>query len=133
MVDIASLRDAYRTHKLALYDQARSARAPTRSVHTVLRQLAALADEALNALWEGAGFGNSVALVAVGGFGRGELFPFSDVDVLLLLPADHATEIEPARIEAFIGHCWDAGLEIGRSEEHTSELQSRLHLVCRLL
>src|SRR2546429_6556295 len=27
----------------------------------------------------------------------------------------------------------DAGLSIGRSEEHTSELQSRLHLVCRLL
>lgn len=121
MVDIASLRDAYRTHKLALYDQARSARAPTRSVHTVLRQLAALADEALNALWEDAGFANRVALVAVGGFGRGELFPFSDVDVLLLLPADHATEIEPARIEAFIGHCWDAGLEIGSSVRTVDE------------
>ncbi len=121
MVDIASLRDAYRTHKLALYDQARSARAPTRSVHTVLRQLAALADEALIALWEDAGFDNRVALVAVGGFGRGELFPFSDVDVLLLLPADHATEIEPARIEAFIGHCWDAGLEIGSSVRTVDE------------
>ena len=51
MVDIPSLRDAYRTHKLALFDQLRSARAPTRSVHTVLRQLAALADETLSALW----------------------------------------------------------------------------------
>ncbi|RZL94736.1 MAG: [protein-PII] uridylyltransferase [Variovorax sp.] len=121
MVDIPSLRDAYRTHKLALFDQLRSARAPTRSVHTVLRQLAALADETLCALWAGAGFGNQLALVAVGGYGRGELFPYSDVDVLLLLPADHAVGIDPARIEAFIGHCWDAGLEIGSSVRTVDE------------
>lgn len=121
MVDIPSLRDAYRTHKLALFDQLRSARAPTRSVHTVLRQLAALADETLTALWDDARFGNQLALVAVGGFGRGELFPYSDVDVLLLLPEDHGTDIEPARIEAFIGRCWDAGLEIGSSVRTVSE------------
>jgi len=121
MVDLPSLRDAYRTHKLALFDQLRCARAPTRSVHTVLRQLAALADEALHALWADAGFGSQFALVAVGGFGRGELFPYSDVDVLLLLPQDHATDIEPARIEAFIGRCWDTGLEIGSSVRTVDE------------
>ena len=43
MVDIPSLRDAYRTHKLALFDQLRCARPPTRSVHTGLRQLAGAA------------------------------------------------------------------------------------------
>src|SRR2546422_34869 len=32
-----------------------------------------------------------------------------------------------------LGACPDARLVLGRSEEHTSELQSRLHLVCRLL
>ncbi|HET6828572.1 MAG TPA: nucleotidyltransferase domain-containing protein, partial [Ramlibacter sp.] len=121
MVDIPSLRDAYRTHKLALFDQLRCARAPTRSVHTVLRQLAALADEALNALWADAGFSGQFALVAVGGFGRGELFPYSDVDVLLLLPQDHATDIAPARSEAFIGQCWDTGLEIGSSVRTVDE------------
>ncbi|MDM0107137.1 [protein-PII] uridylyltransferase [Variovorax sp. J22R24] len=121
MVDIPSLRDAYRTHKLALFDQLRSARAPTRSVHTVLRQLAALADETLNALWSDAGFGNQLALVAVGGFGRGELFPYSDVDVLLLLPEGHGADIDPTRLEAFIGHCWDAGLEIGSSVRTVTE------------
>ncbi|SEA01890.1 UTP--GlnB (protein PII) uridylyltransferase, GlnD [Variovorax sp. YR216] len=119
-MDIPSLRDAYRTHKLALFDQLRSARAPTRSVHTVLRQLAALADETLTALWTDADFGNEAALVAVGGFGRGELFPYSDVDVLLLLPEGGA-QIEPARVEAFIGRCWDAGLEIGSSVRTVSE------------
>ena len=121
MVDIASLRDAYRTHKLALFDQLRSARAPTRSVHTVLRQLAALADETLGALWADAGFGQRLALVAVGGFGRGELVPYSDVDVLLLLPEGEDSGVEPARIEAFIGQCWDAGLEIGSSVRTVSE------------
>src|SRR5690606_36128995 len=58
----------------------------------------------------------------VGGFGRGELFPYSDVDVLLLLPPpDHAASVEPTRLEAFIGHCWDAGLEIGSSVRTADE------------
>ncbi|MBB1604877.1 [protein-PII] uridylyltransferase [Variovorax sp. UMC13] len=114
-VDVASLREAHRAQKLALFDTLRHGHAPTRSVHATLRQFSALADEALTTLWNDAGFGNALALVAVGGFGRGELFPYSDVDVLLLLPEVHASNIEPARLEAFIGRCWDAGLEIGSS------------------
>ena len=58
------------------------------------------------------------ALVAVGGYGRGELFPYSDVDVLVLLPdgrADATTTPRDAAIEGFITACWDIGLEIGSS------------------
>ena len=52
--------------------------------------------------------------MAVGGYGRGELFPHSDVDVLLLLSREpDADTIE--RLERFIGLCWDLGLEIGSS------------------
>ncbi len=120
-LDVAMLREAYRANKLALFDTLRLARAPTRSVHTVLRQLAALADEAMRALWDHAGFGNELALAAVGGFGRGELFPYSDVDVLLLLPDGHAGTIASGRIEDFIGQCWDAGLEIGSSVRTVDE------------
>ena len=55
------------------------------------------------------------ALVAVGGYGRGELFPHSDVDVLVLLPDDAATRRARRRVERFVGALWDVGLEIGHS------------------
>jgi [protein-PII] uridylyltransferase len=90
----------------------------TRGVRSVLRRLARLADEALVALWRQAGIDARCALLAVGGFGRGELFPHSDIDVLLLLPPELAPERDAglrSRIETFITSCWDAGLEIGSS------------------
>ena len=54
------------------------------------------------------------ALVATGGYGRGELFPSSDVDVLVLLGKEPA-EAERERLESLIGRLWDVGLEIGHS------------------
>jgi [protein-PII] uridylyltransferase len=53
-------------------------------------------------------------LAAVGGYGRGELFPSSDVDVLVLLPRDPDDQLK-ARLESWVQACWDAGLEIGHS------------------
>jgi [protein-PII] uridylyltransferase len=53
-------------------------------------------------------------LVAVGGYGRCELFPGSDIDVLLLLPADPAPA-EAEALERWVRACWDIGLEIGHS------------------
>jgi len=56
----------------------------------------------------------SAALVATGGYGRGELYPSSDIDLLVLL----AHEPEPAEresLERLIGTFWDIGLEIGHS------------------
>jgi len=120
MVDLPMLRDAYRAHKAALFDTLRNAHAPTNSVRAVLRQLSILADESLRALWLEAGFEGKFALVAVGGFGRGELFPYSDVDVLVLLP-DGAGAEDRARLESFISQCWDTGLEIGSSVRTLNE------------
>ncbi len=89
-----------------------------RAVRQGLHALRKLTDQALTALWNECGLSKPQALVAVGGYGRGELFPHSDVDVLLLLPAGQSPEQDPVlkeRLETFIGRCWDCGLEIGAS------------------
>ena len=96
----------------------------TRGVHAALRRLARLADDTLKTLWQQAGFGPGPTLAAVGGFGRGELFPHSDIDVLLLLPTGQSPDTDEAlrqRIETFISSCWDAGLEIGSSVRTVEE------------
>jgi [protein-PII] uridylyltransferase len=92
-----------------------------------LHKLAALADGLLKNLWRRAGMTEPFVLAAVGGFGRRELFPHSDVDVLVLLPDDQSlgqnAELK-TRIEGFIGSCWDAGLEIGSSVRTLGECLS---------
>lgn len=61
-------------------------------------------------------FGQSldIELVAVGGYGRGELHPFSDVDLLILLKSDDYEQAKEL-IENFLRFMWDIGLEIGHS------------------
>ena len=124
MTETQELRDAYRAQKAAILQSVQDSGASTRGVRTVLHKLAALADGSLRALWERAAFQADFALVAVGGFGRAELFPHSDVDVLLLLPDGTNPDADPAlklRIENFIGSCWDSGLEIGSSVRSITE------------
>ena len=119
-----TLREQYRARKAEVLQSASHSGASTRGVQATLRQLARVADEILQALWKQAGFGPDLALVAVGGFGRGELFPHSDIDVLLLLPAGQSPDSDEAlrqRIETFISSCWDAGLEIGSSVRTVDE------------
>ena len=54
------------------------------------------------------------ALIAVGGYGREELFPFSDIDLLILLPNQH-DDVLNAQVETLIGQLWDIGLNVGHS------------------
>ena len=55
-----------------------------------------------------------ISLVAVGGYGRGELHPYSDVDILLLTQSDIEHSLEES-ISAFITQLWDIKLDIGHS------------------
>lgn len=80
----------------------------------LLSENALLVDDALRELWQAAQLPAGTTLVAVGGYGRGQLYPNSDVDVLILLREEPCRETRQL-IEGLIGVFWDIGLEIGHS------------------
>jgi len=80
----------------------------------MLAQHAELIDRTVRALWADADAPRGAALVATGGYGRGELYPCSDIDLLILLAKEPGEE-EQASLERLIGTMWDIGLEIGHS------------------
>ena len=55
-----------------------------------------------------------IALIAVGGYGRGELHPKSDIDLMILMETDEAEALQEP-IERFLTFLWDIGLEVGHS------------------
>jgi [protein-PII] uridylyltransferase len=85
----------------------------------LLHRHARLVDKTIKAVWERAGVPRSATLVATGGYGRGELFPNSDIDLLVLLAREPGEgelgEKERGALERLIGELWDIGLEIGHS------------------
>jgi [protein-PII] uridylyltransferase len=87
---------------------------PGASVEAVLRRRSLCVDQALLSLWAELDMPRSYCLVAVGGYGRGELFPFSDVDVLVLIDSE-PDPINTEKLESFCGAGWDIGLEVGHS------------------
>ena len=87
---------------------------------------AALVDRIVRGLWLGAGAPPGGALVAVGGYGRGELFPHSDTDVLILLPQSLEAGTGTQAIERFIGMLWDAGLEVAHSVRTIEECETEM-------
>lgn len=118
-----AVRDEYRARKQRLLDSLAQG-SSTRGITRLLCELSDLADDALKELWRHADLPAGFALVAVGGFGRGELFPHSDVDVLVLMPDGTSAERDPElqrKVEGFIGSCWDAGLEVGSSVRTAAE------------
>ena len=104
----ASLRERLQEGRRELRDRY----AADGAVRPMLRQHRLLIDRTLRSLWKEAALPGSLALAAVGGYGRGELFPHSDVDLLVLLPCEPDAELK-AKLEALIGSLWDAGLEPG--------------------
>ncbi|MEP6539706.1 MAG: hypothetical protein ABJF23_30525, partial [Bryobacteraceae bacterium] len=62
-----------------------------------------------------------VAVLAVGGFGRSELFPHSDVDVLLLVERDIEGNVNREALSAFLRSLWDGGLRVSQSVRTVSE------------
>lgn len=96
---MAVLRAAYEEHNEA---------------DAILKGRADLVDGMIRELAAACAIPPEVALVAVGGYGRGELYPCSDVDVLILLP-ELEDAVVKAGIEQFVGALWDVGLDVGHS------------------
>ena len=82
--------------------------------YRLLHGHARLIDRTLTAPWKNAGMPAEAGLVAVGGYGRGELFPYSDIDILLLLGCEPDASTRD-KLETLIGLFWDVGLEVGHS------------------
>ena len=81
-------------------------------------------DAALRHLWaEHVGDDAEAALIAVGGYGRGELFPQSDVDILVLTREAPGTALSE-KFERFITSLWDTGLQIGHSVRTLTECEA---------
>jgi [protein-PII] uridylyltransferase len=110
LADIAAWRAQHVAERARLVD---TYRRNHRAVG-LLRGLSRAADRLLRQVWAGQSLPKGAALVAVGGYGRGELYPQSDVDLLILLD-DRLPEAEHARFEPLVGMLWDLGLHVGHS------------------
>ena len=71
-------------------------------------------DEMLKSCWQACQIDHSISLIAVGGYGRGDLYPYSDIDLLILLPEENSTSLNQ-QVENIVGLFWDMGLAIGHS------------------
>ena len=91
-----------------------SAYEKNRRPERLLKAMRQATDKVLIAAWKNFSMPASTTLIAVGGYGRGELFPYSDVDLLILLP--HAPDAKQReKLERLVQMLWDLGLEIGHS------------------
>ena len=108
--DIGRLREKLAAGNKALRNDYETHPASTR----LLAGRSRLVDEIIVALWSLCDMPAEAALVAVGGYGRGELYPASDVDLMILIPVA-ADESLRGKLSTLISALWDIGLEIGQS------------------
>ncbi len=97
---------------------------------------AAKLDQLARALFRRAGLGDErlISLVALGGYGRGELYPHSDLDLLVLCEEEEAEAVKV--VEAVVYPLWDAGVKVShavRTQAETLDLASEDLTVCSSL
>ena len=108
---IVALRQAMAQFRLAVSMGFRGTRRSALWVRALSRQV----DQLLITLWElSLGSDSRACLVATGGYGRSQLFPGSDVDVLVLVPDGRDPDLD-RRVRAFLAAAWDTGLELAQS------------------
>ena len=105
---------------------------------TLVPHRAKLIDKILRTLWVFRGLpSDDLALIAVGGYGRCELHPFSDIDVLLLARTEDAITKHSSELQDFITLLWDIKLDVGHSvrtlDECVSEASGDLTIITNML
>lgn len=94
-------------------------------VVTLVHLRAHFVDEVLQSIWQHHISENCpVSLLAVGGYGRGELHPYSDIDLLVLLD-ESVSNNPPSGLSSFLTQLWDIGLEIGHSVRTIKECRQQ--------
>jgi [protein-PII] uridylyltransferase len=116
VLDAADFRESLRAARSLLQQKYGSHSRPRHLLHAH----ALLVDEHLRKIWQLLAMPPELALVAVGGYGRGELYPKSDIDLLILLPAD-PDEPTQQRLLTLVQTLWDTGLEVGHSVRTISQ------------
>ncbi len=101
-----SLRDDRQALEQGYLQQGKAAR--------LLSAHSKLIDRYLCNVWQQINMPKHIALVAVGGYGRGELYPSSDIDLLILLDAEPDAALQQ-KLHQMISILWDIGLEVGHS------------------
>jgi [protein-PII] uridylyltransferase len=107
-------------------------------VEDLVHARAALVDAVFREVWKAQSLCDvgDWSLVAVGGYGRGELHPCSDIDILLLVPETPQASDRNA-VERFVTFLWDIGLEVGHSvrtvEECAQESEADVSVMTTLL
>ena len=122
--ELRERRDALRDAFLAAPDTPR-----------LLREHARLVDRVIRGIWDECAMPEGLSAIAVGGYGRGQLFPHSDVDVLILLA--HAEAPPAAAIERFFAALWDIGIELSHAvrtvDECVAEMKADVTIQTSLL
>jgi [protein-PII] uridylyltransferase len=114
-----TLRNELRAQREAIFADFQRSGAVVPLLHSLARSV----DQLLRRIVQDSGLTNKVALVAVGGYGRGELFPHSDVDVLII-PCRTLTLVEEQAVETFVGLLWDLGLHLGHAVRTLDECEA---------
>jgi len=87
----------------------------------VLADRSAVMDRVLTRLWEREGsVFDGLSLVAVGGYGRTELHPHSDIDIAIILPEDGDSKLDEV-LSRWVTALWDLQLDIGYSVRTLSD------------
>lgn len=89
-------------------------------VHTLVNESARFADLILHYAWNRFEWDSDISLIAVGGYGRGELHPHSDIDLLILMRRNRPQKYRQ-NIEQFLTFLWDIQLKIGHSVRSQSQ------------